>query len=145
MLTRSTEYAIRALISIQTRNREDKRPGVVEIARGIEAPEAFIAKILHTLTRHRMLGSLKGRGGGFFFDNKVSDLSVYDVILLMEGDALFYKCVLGLKHCDGTNPCPLHYKYVVIRDSFLDMARNETINFLSKRTIDENSMLRRLV
>lgn len=40
MLSKSTEYAIRALVFVQLRNWEKKRPGVGEIAKEIEAPEA---------------------------------------------------------------------------------------------------------
>jgi DNA-binding IscR family transcriptional regulator len=62
MLTKSTEYAIRALIYVQLQNWKEMRPGVAEIAREIEAPTAFTAKILHILTSRRILESMKGRG-----------------------------------------------------------------------------------
>ncbi len=67
MLSKSSEYAIRALVFIQLCNWEKKRPGVGEIAKEIEAPEAYTAKILQTLTKNKLLDSMKGRGGGFFF------------------------------------------------------------------------------
>ena len=47
MLTKGSEYALRALLYIQLQNWNEKRPGVTEIAREIEAPEAYSAKILH--------------------------------------------------------------------------------------------------
>ncbi len=118
------------------------RPGVIEIAREINAPRAFTAKILHTLCKRRLLVSMKGRGGGFFFNNNQSDLTLYDVIHFMEGDALFHKCVLGLKQCDGSNPCPLHEKYITVRDGFLEMARTETIHALSQKIRDGNAVLK---
>ena len=55
MLTKSTEYAIRALVFIQLKNSEDIRPGVAEIAQEIEAPVAYSAKILQTLTKKGLL------------------------------------------------------------------------------------------
>ena len=66
MLTTSTKYAIRAMVYIQLQIWNDMRPGVAEIAREIEAPTAFTAKILHILTSRSLLKSMKGRGGGFF-------------------------------------------------------------------------------
>lgn len=141
MLAKSTEYAIRALTFVQIRNWEQKRPGVIEIAQEIKAPKAFTAKILHILSRHRLLVSMKGRGGGFFFNNNQSDLTLYDVIHIMEGDALFHKCVLGLKECDGSNPCPLHDKYIYVRNGFQEMARTETIHSLSQKIRSGNAVL----
>ena len=61
MLTKSSKYAIRALVYIQLQNWNKQRPGADEIAREIEAPEAFLAKILQTLTKHKLLDSMKGR------------------------------------------------------------------------------------
>jgi DNA-binding IscR family transcriptional regulator len=54
MLSKSAEYAIRALVYIQLQNWEGKRPGYREIAREIESPEHFTAKILQIMTRFNM-------------------------------------------------------------------------------------------
>jgi Rrf2 family protein len=143
MLTKSTEYAIRALVFIQLKNWEKKRPGVIEIAKEIEAPEAYTAKILQTLTRHNLLDSMKGRGGGFFFDEMKQDLLLYDVVHVMEGDACFHKCGFGLKQCNNNNPCPLHDKYVVVRDGFFDIVNTETIQSLSERILQGKAILNR--
>ena len=74
MLVKSTEYAIRALVYIQLQNWNKKRPGVIEIAKEIEAPAAYSAKILQTLTRHKLVDSMKGRGGGFFLTMELRTL-----------------------------------------------------------------------
>jgi aspartate racemase len=69
----------------------------VEIAKEIEAPEAYTAKILQILTKNKLMDSMKGRGGDFFFDDNQSNLMLYDVIHVVEGDACFHKCGLGPK------------------------------------------------
>jgi Rrf2 family protein len=133
MLSKSTEYAIRALVFVQLRNWEQKRPGVGEIAKEIEAPEAYTAKILQTLTKNKLMDSMKGRGGGFFFNENQSNLSLYDVICVMEGDAYFHKCGFGLKQCNNDNPCPLHEEYKVVRGGFYKLVRKETIQSLAEK------------
>lgn len=144
MLSKSTEYAIRALVFIQLRNWEQKRPGVGEIAQEIEAPEAYTAKILQTLTKNKLLDSMKGRGGGFFFSDNQSHLTLYDVIHVIEGDAYVHKCGFGLKHCNINNPCPLHEKYKVVRDGFFDIVKTETIKSLSEKIIHGDAVLNRI-
>lgn len=145
MLTKSTEYAIRALVYVQLQNWLKKRPGVEEIAREIEAPEAFSGKILQTLTKHKLLDSMKGRGGGFFFDENESHLTLYDVIHVMEGDACFHKCGFGLKNCNNENPCPLHDRYIEVRDGFYNIVKSETINSLAKKILEGSAVLNRMV
>jgi len=145
VLTKSTEYAIRALVYIQLQNWENKRPGVIEIAREIEAPEAFSGKILQILTKHKLLDSMKGRGGGFFFPGNTSNLTLYEVILIIEGDTCFHKCGFGLKNCSNINPCPLHGQYVVVRDGFYDIARDETIVTMAQMIKDGDAVLNRVI
>jgi Rrf2 family protein len=144
MLTKSTEYAIRALVYVQLQNWLKKRPGVEEIAREIEAPEAFSGKILQTLTKHKLLDSMKGRGGGFFFDENESHLTLYDVIHVMEGDSCFHKCGFGLKNCNNENPCPLHDRYIEVRDGFYNIVKSETINSLARKILEGNAVLNRM-
>jgi len=145
MLSKSTEYAIRALVYVQLKNWEQKRPGVGEIAKEIEAPEAYSAKILQTLTKHNLMDSMKGRGGGFFFSDNQSNLTLYDVIHVMEGDGCFHKCWFGLKNCNNEIPCPLHEKYKVVRDKFYEIVRTETIQSLAKSILEGDAVLNRVI
>ena len=141
MLTKSSKYAIRALVYIQLQNWNDQRPGAGEIAREIKAPDAFLAKILQSLTKHKLLGSMKGRGGGFFFSENESSLTLYDVIHVMEGDACFNKCGFGFRNCDKENPCPLHDKYIVVREQYYEIAKSETIQSLARKVIEGDAVL----
>ena len=145
MLSKSSEYGIRALVFIQLQNWKNLRPGVVAIAREIEAPEAFTAKILHQLTRHQLLDSMKGRGGGFFFKDNQSDLSLYNVVLVLEGDRLFTRCGFGLKNCSDAVPCPFHEEYNHIREGFLNLAKKETIASMARKIVEGNAVLSRAI
>jgi Rrf2 family protein len=143
MLTKSTEYAIRALVYVQLQNWKEMHPGVAEIAQEIEAPTAFTAKILHILTSRNILKSMKGRGGGFFFTDNQSDVSLYQIILLMEGNSLFTKCGFGLKNCSDVNPCPLHDRFDSLRTDLLEMAHSETVDSLAKKIGQGHAVLNR--
>lgn len=144
MLSKSTEYAIRAMVYIQLRNWKEKRVGVVEIAHEIEAPVAYSAKILQMLTKHKLLESMKGRGGGFFFNKNLADISIYDVIHIMEGDACFNKCGFGLKDCNNDNPCPMHNEYIEVRERFYNIVKSESIQSLARKIIEGKAVLNRL-
>lgn len=141
MLSKSSEYSIRALVFVQLVNWENRRPGVKEIAKEIDAPTAFTAKILHILTTHQVLFSMKGRGGGFFFPDGQTDLTLFDVLMITEGDRLFTKCGFGLKNCSDANPCPLHKEYAKIRESLLQLAKSETITSLAKKIKEGKAIL----
>jgi len=145
MLTKSTEYALRALVYIQLKNWEGLRPGIPEIAAEIESPLAFTGKILQTLTRHRLLSSMKGRGGGFFFDKDHQSLSIFRVIVVMESAHFFHKCAFGLKNCNSENPCPLHNRYIKIREGFLEIVKSETVQTLAEKIKTGQAVLNRIL
>jgi Rrf2 family protein len=133
MFNKETEYALRGLVYIQLQNLKGRRPGTAEVAKEIEAPPFFTAKILQRLVRTGFLESLKGKGGGFFFDPEKSDLPVVQLVSAIEGDSSFSGCVFGLKHCDKDNPCPLHQKYVPIRESINKLLSDETVQSLAEK------------
>lgn len=133
MFNKETEYALRGLVYIQIQNLSGKNPGVAEIAKGIDAPPFFTAKILQRMAKQGFVKSQKGKGGGFFFDKESPDLPIKDLIVATEGGNLLSGCGLGLRHCDVSNPCPLHEKYAPIRDAINSLVSSETIQSLAKK------------
>lgn len=144
MLGKTTEYAIRALVYICIQNQEGKRPGFKEISKKIDSPEQFTAKILQNLARAELISSMKGRGGGFFFDQPSVPLTLYEVISVLEGEKFFSKCGFGLKRCDADNPCPLHNDYSPVREGFFRLVKKETIQSLAKKINEQEAVLTRL-
>jgi len=141
MFNKETEYALRGLVYIQLQNFEGKRPGIAEIAEQIDAPHFYTAKILQRLVRQGFIESQKGKGGGFYFDAKKSDLSIKQLIIATEGDTLFKGCGFGLNHCDENNPCPLHDKYAAIRDALNQLVTEENVQSLAQKTLRGEEML----
>ncbi len=136
MFKKETEYALRGMVYIQLQNLKDRRPGVAEIAQEIEAPFFFTAKIFQRLVKFGFVRSLKGKGGGFFLDQEKKDLPLKELIIAIEGDQLFVGCGFGLKNCDESNPCPLHYRYAFIRDEINRLVSTETIQSLAQKSFD---------
>ena len=143
MVGKTSEYAIRALVFVFMQNQIGKRPGFKEIAKKINSPEQFTAKILQKLAREQLVSSAKGRGGGFFFDQPVVPLNLYDVIRVLEGESFFSKCGFGLEHCNCENPCPIHDDYSPVREGFFNMVKNVTIQSLASKIHEQKGVLTR--
>jgi len=133
MFSKETEYAIRGLVYIQQQNSRGLMPGTDEVAREIDAPRFYTAKILQRMVRQGFLRSQKGKGGGFFFDPDKPDLYLKDIILSTEGDSTISGCGFGLRQCSGENPCPLHFKFAPIRNALSHFVSQETIQSLAGR------------
>ncbi len=133
MFSKETEYALRGLVYIQQQCSRGMKPGVDEIAREIDAPRFYAAKILQRLVRQGFLKSQKGKGGGFYFDPDEPELTLKDIIVSTEGDKTLVGCGFGMKHCNSENPCPLHYKYAPVRNALNELVSSETIQSLAKK------------
>jgi Rrf2 family protein len=133
MFNKETEYALRGLVYIKLQNLKGRRPGTSEVAKEIEAPHFFTAKILQRLVRSGFLRSLKGKGGGFFFDTDKPSLQIINLISAIEGNKSFSGCSFGLKQCDPDNPCPLHEKYVPIKEALNKLITEETVQSLAEK------------
>lgn len=133
MFNKETEYALRALVYIQIQNFNKKKPGIEEITNEIEAPRFFTAKILQRLVKLGFISSIKGKGGGFYFDPEKPELTLKELITVTEGNKIMTGCGLGLKHCNEKNPCPLHDRYKSIRESIDQMVSTETIQSLAQK------------
>ena len=70
MFSKSCEYGIRATIFIATQSYLNNRTGIKDIAKKIDSPEAFTAKILQILVKANIIHSTKGVGGGFEIPKK---------------------------------------------------------------------------
>jgi len=127
IFSKTCEYAIRAVFFIAHKSAKGERIGIKEIAKGIDSPEHFLAKILQDLSRKALISSAKGPHGGFYIDANALKRPLSEIVSAVDGDSLFYGCALGLKQCSEFNPCPLHNEFKTIRTRIHQMLSNVTI------------------
>jgi len=144
MFSKTCEYGIRAVIFIAEESTKGKKTGIKEIARQIDSPEAFTAKILQTLVKHQIIISFKGPSGGFYISGEsLSQIKLVEIVSAIDGDAVFKNCALGLKGCSEDSPCPLHNEFKRIRDGLEEMLRSISIGDLTAKLHSKQTVLKR--
>ena len=128
LLSKSCEYAISAGIYIAYRSSKNEKAGILEISEAIGSPIPFTAKVLQAMSRKKVISSHKGPNGGFFIENP-SSVYLIDIIRAIDGNRLFTSCIMGLKTCSDTKPCPMHDQIKPIRTQLL-------IEFSEKSVLD---------
>ena len=132
MFSKSTEYALRATIYIAQKSTKDKKVGIEEIAKAIDSPKSFTAKLLQTLTHNNtVISSVRGPNGGFFLTEKAKKLPVRTILQVMGEDDVLEKCVMGLKQCSEIQPCPMHNQYKLIKQQLIKLFVTKTIQELA--------------
>ena len=134
MLSNTSRYAIRALIYLAIKTEGSKKIGIKKIADDLEIPSPFLGKILQTLAKQKVLNSTKGPNGGFNMPEELQQITLYQVIKIIDGEDLFDKCLVANKSCNELDgkPCSLHSHYATIREDIKVMFSGHTIAQLAE-------------
>ncbi|WP_026898786.1 RrF2 family transcriptional regulator [Daejeonella oryzae] len=141
MISKACKYGIRATVFVASKIELGIKLNVKEIAKEVDAPEAFTAKILQILNKHRIITSLKGPYGGFFIDQFQLEQPVINIVNAIDGMAVFRECGLGLEQCSEKHPCPMHNQYKIAREALLDAFQKTTIGQLASQLSDGTSFI----
>ncbi len=139
MFSKTAEYALRATIFIAQKGSFDNKLGIDEIAKAIDSPQSFTAKILQMLTKeNKVVSSVRGPRGGFYITNESKNLPARAILAAVNEDDLFRGCVLGLKECSEIKPCPMHADYKKIRQQLNKLFESKSIQELAEEVNKEN-------
>ena len=83
-LQQATRCAIWAILELASRPTE--KVGAKELALTYGMSQNHLAKVLQTLTRAKIVSSIRGPGGGFTFCGNAKRLTLFDIISLFESD-----------------------------------------------------------
>ena len=130
MLSMKTQYAFKALMYL-AQNDSGEPILIAEIAEKKNIPLKFLENILLELRKAGILDSKKGKGGGYFFNQRPSDVRLAKIMRLIEGPIALLPCVSlnfyqKCKNCDERN-CGLSNVMKEVRDATLQILENKTV------------------
>ncbi|MGF7232639.1 RrF2 family transcriptional regulator [Arachidicoccus sp.] len=134
MLSKKTQYAFKALMYLS--QQKDNGPILIaEISRKKKIPLKFLENILLEMKKEGILGSKKGKGGGYFLAREASDIVLADVMRLIEGPISLLPCVSlhFYKKCENCNEkeCGLRDTLIEVRDANLAILEHKTVQDLT--------------
>lgn len=127
MLSNTSKYAIRALIYLALFASNEKKAGIKEISKNLDIPTPFLGKILQMLAKHNILNSTKGPHGGFSLGRPALDISIMEIIEIIDGCDAFDTCVIRTSKCNHEAPCSLHDKIGPLREGMKKIYKTETV------------------
>ncbi|WP_422081944.1 RrF2 family transcriptional regulator [Ulvibacterium sp.] len=130
MLSNSSKYALKAVLYLAVHSDVNHKILAKDISKPINVPKAYIAKILQELSRHNMVSSMRGPGGGFYLDEANKKTRLFDIINLIDGDNRLTSCVLSLNKCNHENPCPMHHLVDDTKASFVEKLKQTSVEDL---------------
>jgi Rrf2 family transcriptional regulator, iron-sulfur cluster assembly transcription factor len=131
MLSNTCKYAIRAMIYLANYSEGGKKIGIKNITDDLNIPPPFLGKILQRLARENILCSIKGPHGGFALGRKAEDISLYDIIVQVDGEDYFNNCIIRLEPCscftEEISTCPIHKRFSMVRTDLITFYKNTSL------------------
>jgi Rrf2 family protein len=150
MLTRKSKYGLKALLVLAA--EMERGPMLIsELADRERLPKKFLEAILLELKRHGLLHSKKGRGGGYYLSRQPSQVTVGEVIRILDGPLALIPCVsqTAYRKCDeclDERTCGIRLAMKEVRDAtaqILDHTSLASLNARSARARSSTSSRRR--
>jgi len=139
-ISAKSEYAILAILDLAKDYDNDNVRTIDEIANGESVPQKFLVQILLELKRAGIVESKRGVGGGYRLARNPRDITLGEIIRLIDGPILPFKCDSPTNEyydntCVHNNNCIMKPIWVDVRkaiETILDDVSFEEL--LSKRT-----------
>jgi Rrf2 family protein len=121
MLSHKSKYALKAMVALS--RDYGKGPILInEVAEREHIPRRFLELILLELRNQGVLRSKKGKGGGYMLSRPPSQISVGQVIRMLEGPIALLPCVSKTAYercedCDDEKSCAVRLLTKDVREA----------------------------
>lgn len=133
MISKKTKYALNALVYL-ARHKEEGAILISDIASSEHIPQKFLEAILLDLRKAGILGSRRGRGGGYYLLHDPSEVNLAEVVRHFEGALAWLPCV-AYKYYEPCSECK-DEATCGIRDVFRQL-REETVRLLKGTSLQD--------
>ena len=127
MFSNSSKYALKAVLFLALNSSEENKIMVKDIAEPINAPQAYVAKLLQELARQNIISSTRGPKGGFYLSEENKNQPFRKIVYVIDGEKRLTSCLLSLETCNEDRPCPLHNLASPLRTELMNALESKTI------------------
>lgn len=113
-LKKNTNYAIRMITEMAKRTKITCR----ESAEMLGVEESYASVILNKLNKAGIINAVQGVNGGYSLKANVGQLTLYDVVRVMENTIKINRCLEEDEFCSrkATKTCKVRKKYLSIQE-----------------------------
>lgn len=133
-ISRKIEYGLRAMLFLASQPEGAIAP-FREIARRMDVPQDFLAKILKTLVKARLARSTRGSHGGYMIGRPASEITFLDVMEAVEGPVMVNLCTNethgGHDGCHLSGACTMYSVWRMGQERMLEVYRHARLDKLA--------------
>jgi Rrf2 family nitric oxide-sensitive transcriptional repressor len=135
-LTSFTDYTLRVLIYLGTRQREGRLATIGDIATAYGISENHLMKIVHHLAQQGIVETIRGKGGGMRLASEPHQIRIGDVVRRAEKDLALVECFEpGNFNCPIAPACELRSILARALNAFFEVLDSQTLADLLKSQV----------
>ncbi len=134
LITRETDYALRATLYLAMQEDLAASISTAELSEEMSIPYRFLRKIVSKLVAAGLVLSRRGKGGGLSLAKAPEDVSLLDVIRAVDPDAVILnRCLTEVESCDRSVFCGIHAELGRMQKGLDEGLSAVTLAAISKR------------
>lgn len=138
-INRGTDYAVRVMIQLAT-----LAPGVrmqqKALAQATGVPASFLSKVLQRLAGAGRVSSSRGAGGGFMLALPAAEITMLDILEIMEGSLQLNVCLKEGPSCSRKEWCPGHLAWWAAQKALVEVLRGTSMAGLAQKVAEGRAL-----
>ena len=131
-------YGLRALVDLANHCNEGTPVYLSDIAKREGISDKYLEHIFGALHKAGLVKALRGRKGGYLLTRIPEEITLKEIITVLEGPYSLVDCVADTKSCPKTGTCVTREIWSMIGDKIDEVLTGFTLASLAKRQAQKN-------
>ena len=140
-LSTKTRYGVRLMVELGL-NYGKKPIFLKDIAKAEEISEKYLSLIIIPLRGVGLVSSMRGVRGGYNLAKEPSQITLKEIVNVLEGDCSLVHCVKNPSSCSRVPICASHDIWVIVCEKISEILSSITLDMLVK--INQKKSRRRM-
>ncbi|MGL6107414.1 RrF2 family transcriptional regulator [Romboutsia sp.] len=125
-LSTKGRYGLKAMFELSLNQNSDPVP-LKYIAKKQNVSDQYLEQIFSALKKSGLVKSVRGAQGGYLLAKEPKDITVGDILVVLEGPVSLSDCVLDEDVCENSNVCVTKVVWEKIKKGIEDVIESITL------------------
>ena len=127
VIRRNTDYGLRMIVALAKHSGNGKSISASQLVREGNISYEVGRKLLQRLRDAKLVKSVMGSNGGFQLNRKPSEISLMEVVNVLQGEVHLNKCMADDYVCEFESECQVNTRLAPLQRHIADYLENVTL------------------
>ena len=127
IIRRNTDYALRMMVTLAKHSGNGELMSASQLVREGNISYEVGRKLLQILRDAKLIKSVMGSKGGFKLNRKPSEISLREIIKILQGEIYLNECLIHGRRCKFESECEVNTKLASLQQLLVDYLENITL------------------